>query len=139
MYRTKWAKCSGENNAISMSHLISFVISVSRYKFSKRTNIYLLTLGSTATIYNLYNEENFLSGRIRTTSFLPVSPLVSGLFLHFSHPRFLAAMRFYYPGIDSSQFSLASHNLPEDSLEKHGGRCAIVRTRHHEVGSRNTV
>lgn len=61
---TKWAKCSDENNAISTSHL-SLVISVSRYKFSKRTNRYLLTLGPTATIYNLYvyNEGDFLSGR----------------------------------------------------------------------------
>lgn len=117
----KWAKCSDENNAISVSRLISLVISVLRYKFSKRINRYLLTLEPTAMIYNLYvyNEEDFLSLavlRIRTTSFLPVSPMVSGLFLHFSRPRFLAAMRFYYPGVDSSQFSLASHNLPEDSL-----------------------
>lgn len=61
----KWAKCSHENNAISVSRLISFVISVSRYKFSKRANRYLLTLRPTATIYNLYayNEEDFLSGR----------------------------------------------------------------------------
>lgn len=62
---TKWAKCSDENNAISMSRLISLVISVSLYKFSKRTNRYLLTLGPTATIYNLYvyNEGDFFSGR----------------------------------------------------------------------------
>lgn len=48
-------------------------------------------------------------------------------------------MRFYYPGVDSSQFSLASHNSPEDSPEKYDDRCAVVRARRHGVGSENAV